>query len=228
MVETFNFHPSPGSIPFHVGIIPDGGRRWALANNCSLIEGYTRTRNLMNLHVERMLAFGVTDFSIFVSSIQNFRREYKEVNAMLEAVGSSLEYEIARLSGQHELRVVVAGKRSMLPDSLVKVVNHAEERTRGNRRGRLNLLLAYDPLEEIIEAFRAGKNHERFYEDLWINKPVDLVIRTGGANLLSNFLPLQCGYARLYCFDKLFNDFTSEDLDEVLTHFSMLQRKFGG
>lgn len=227
MYETFDFHPSPGNIPFHVGIIPDGGRRWALANNCSLIEGYTRTRHLMNLHVERMLAFGVTDFSIFVSSIQNFRREYKEVNAMLEAVGSSLEYEIARLSGQHELRVVVAGKRSMLPASLVKVVNHAEERTRGNRRGRLNLLLAYDPLEEIIEAFRTGKNHERFYEDLWINKPVDLVIRTGGAILLSNFLPLQCGYARLYCFDKLFNDFTPEDLDGILNHFSMIERKFG-
>ena len=101
------------------------------------------------------------------------------------------------------------------------------ERTSGNRKGTLNLLLAYDPIEEIIQAFRTSTNHERFYEDLWVTKPVDLVIRTGGAKLLSNFLPLQCGYARLYCYDKLFNDFTTEDLDEVVHQFSMIERKFG-
>ncbi len=227
MDEIPNFHPMPGNNLLHVGIIPDGGRRWALENKCSLNEGYTRSRQLMNLHVERLLAYGVTDFSIFISSIQNFCRDYQEINAMLEAVSSSLENEIDKLSGQHGLRVVVAGKRSMLPVSLIKAVENAEERTRGNRKGTLNLLLAYDPIEEILHAFNSSANHERFYEDLWITKPVDLVIRTGGAILLSNFLPLQCGYARLYCYDKLFNDFTTEDLDEVVHQFSMIERKFG-
>ncbi len=227
MFDSTDFHPLPGNIPFHVGIIPDGGRRWAMANKCSLGEVYTRTRQLMNQHVERLLDYGVKDFSIFISSIQNFRREYSEVSAMLEAVGSSLEQEIAVLSLQHELKIVVAGKRSMLPVSLIKVVADAEERTSGNRKGKLNLLLAYDPLEEISQAFRACANYDRFYEDLWVTKPVDLIIRTGGAKMLSNFLPLQSGYARLYCYDKLFNDFTAWDMDEVLSHFSSLDRKFG-
>lgn len=227
MFDTSDFHPLPGRVPLHVGIIPDGGRRWAHAHQCTLGEVYSRTRELLYQHVERMLAYGVKDFSIYISSIQNFRREHREINAMLDAVGSSLEHEIDILSRQHELKVVVAGHRTVLPVEVVHAVNQAEEKTRGNRKGKLNLLLAYDPLEEIIQAFHRCSNYQRFYEDLWITKPVDLVIRTGGAQLLSNFMPLQCGYARLYCYDKLFNDFTTADLDEVLHHFSGLDRKFG-
>ena len=66
-----------------------------------------------------------------------------------------------------------------------------------------------------------------FITHLQITTPVDLVIRSGDAPLLSNFLPLQSAWARLYFTDKLFNDLTAEDVLQILRHFEKINRKFG-
>ena len=58
-------------------------------------------------------------------------------------------------------------------------------------------------------------------------KPLDLIIRTGDANLLSNFLPIQSSFARLYFINKLFNDINNADIEEIINSFSQIYRKYG-
>ena len=78
-----------------------------------------------------------------------------------------------------------------------------------------------------MQAIANSHSYDRFYRFLQVTTPVDLIIRPGGTQLLSNFLPLQSGFARLFFSDKLFNDFTLEDLQCVLDDFAGLDRRFG-
>jgi len=227
MEESSRFHPSPGAVPTHVGIIPDGGRRWALAHGKTLSESYARTRLHLKTWVEFLLKKEIREITIYLSSIQNFKRDPAELKANLELVEASLKEEITVMAKEKNLRVIVSGQRQVLPETMVKTLFNIEQQTAGYNRGRLNFLLAYDPLAEIINAFRESGDPARFFNHLRITTPVDLVIRSGGAPVLSNFLPLQSAYARLFFSDKLFNDFEIVDLEMALENFGKTDRKFG-
>ena len=226
-MNTADYHPASGEIPMHVGIIPDGGRRWAKIHNCSLQEAYQRSRTVLRVLVDFLFNYGVKEISIYLSSIQNFRWDPSEIDASLGQIETSLNNELTEIASQNDLKVVIAGKLEILPASLQTAISEIEKNTCNNTKGRLNLLIAYDPLEEIIKAFNTFAGPETFHSRLWITSPVDLVIRSGGAQLLSNFLPLQSAYARLHFTDKLINDLLPDDLVEILRKFSIPERKFG-
>jgi undecaprenyl diphosphate synthase len=170
---------------------------------------------------------GVKEITVYLSSIQNFRREQEEISAYIEAIGKSMHTEIARLIKSNQLKICFAGNREILPTPLRESIVKMEQRAENNSGGRLNLLLAYDPYEEVLQAIANSHSYDRFYRFLQVTTPVDLIIRPGGTQLLSNFLPLQSGFARLFFSDKLFNDFTLEDLQDVLNDFAGLDRRFG-
>jgi len=221
------FHPEPGAPPVHLGIIPDGGRRWARQQGCSLEESYRRTRELLQAMPEIAFSQGFQEISIYLSSIQNFRRKPGEMETNLRLVESSLVDHIPALANELGCRIVVAGHRSVLPASLKQVIRLAEETTASASHCRLNLLIAYDPVEEILQAIRKCADPAEFRSHLWVTTPVDLIIRSGNAPLLSNFLPLQSGFARTLYLDQLFNEITPEMFSEILSDFQTIPRKFG-
>lgn len=227
MNSTADFHPIPGSAPRHLGIIPDGGRRWAKSNECSLQESYIRTRSLLQEMVGFLIEKGIHEISLYLSSIQNFRRTGADWDATLDLFESSFKKEITDTASHQNLKVVVTGNREIIPSSLANVIITLEQFTQKNDAGRLNLLFAYDPLVEITSALKTSGNPDIFFNFLSVSTPVDLVIRSGGATLLSNFLPLQSAFARLYFTNTLFNDMTTADLEEILVNFAKTERKFG-
>jgi len=227
VITSVDFHPSAGPIPRHVGIIPDGGRRWAKAHSCELRDAYLFTRSSLRILVGLLIAKGVEEISIYLSSIQNFRRDQQEIGVNLEMVQLSLAEEIYEMAGEMNIRVVVAGNREILSASLTEKITAIEHLTEQHRAGRLNLLVAYDPIEEVLQAINSSVSPPDFIRHLWVTTPVDIVIRTGGVQLLSDFLPLQSAYARLYFENKLFNDLIPEDVIAILGHFAQLERKFG-
>ena len=90
------------------------------------------------------------------------------------------------------------------------------------------LVTAYNPLFEIASTIRNAKGlPEELLDYLWIKDPVDALIRTSGANLLSNFLPVQSGFARFYVTDTLFNDSKLEELNNMLDSFSQIDSPHG-
>jgi undecaprenyl diphosphate synthase len=224
--HTTSFHPEANTIPAHVGIIPDGGRRWARAHGYTLQDAYAQSQKSMRTLSGLFYKHGVTEISIYLSSIQNFRRLPDEMDANLRIVGDAIDTDITAMAQEFNLQVKIVGIRQILPGWLIEKIDRIEKETSINKERRLNLLIAYNPVQEVIEAMQNG-DPERFTERLWVTKPVDLIIRSGGASLLSNFLPLQSGFARLYFSDKLFNDLTPDDLKKILSDFSSLERKFG-
>jgi undecaprenyl diphosphate synthase len=181
----------------------------------------------MKTLVTHLLKNGVKEISIYLSSIQNFRRPPNEIEANLRIVESALEKEIEDVATNHGLVVTISGNREVIPSFLADKFNSIEEKTHDNLGGRLNLLVAYDPVEEVAEAFKKADAPENFIKHLTVKTPLDLIIRSGGVPLTSNFLPLQAAYARLYFLDKLFNEVTTADLDEILRQFGVAYRKFG-
>jgi undecaprenyl diphosphate synthase len=221
------FHPHSDHIVKHIGLIPDGGRRWADINDVSLEESYEVTRNKLADFLPRILDYGIAEISIYLSSKQNFRRKGHEIEAFTNQVLLSLPNEVLHLSSKFGLKVVVAGDLSNHPENFKQVVEKLLDKSSNEINGIINLCIAYDPFDEINYAMKTIQNGENIWSGLWVNTPLDLIIRSGDANLLSNFLPLQSGFARVYFTDKLFNDLTWEEVKGNIEHYRHLERKYG-
>jgi undecaprenyl diphosphate synthase len=222
-----SFHPSSGPIPFHVGIIPDGGRRWAKVHGCTLQEAYIYTTSLLFQIAGFLYEKEVKEISIYLSSTDNFKRTADEMAANLGVVEAALRKEISSLANKRNIAVKITGDHRFFPPSLSAAVISIEKSTLNNTGGRLNLLIAYNPLDEIIQALKTTDVPERLFRNLMVSTPVDVVFRSGGARVMSNFLPLQSAFARLCFFDLLFNDLTIRDFEEALADFAATERKFG-
>ncbi|MDY0102515.1 MAG: polyprenyl diphosphate synthase [Lentimicrobium sp.] len=220
------FHPFPTKEIRHIGIIPDGGRRWAKANNHALISSYNETRKKMAEFVVLLKQMGIPEISVYLSSRENFKRIDNEIAAFNTAAFNAIKDVIPQMAILHKIKITIAGDVSNLSDDFVNLLNNLVYNTRNFDLIKLNLLISYNPADEIKHALNQAVSDD-ITQSFWVKTPLDLVIRTGGANLLSNFLPLQAGYARLYFSDKLFNDFTPNDLMEYIEHYTSLTRKYG-
>jgi undecaprenyl diphosphate synthase len=226
MLNYNTFHPNASTGIRHIGLIPDGGRRWAENNNHSLLSSYGLTSKKMAEFVILLAHSGIAEISIFLSSKENFRRHENETDAFNSAAMNAIQNTIPQMAMRHKIKVSVAGETSQLNAEFIEEINKLEYSTRNFDLLKLNLLISYNPVDEIKHAINQSDS-EDFTKNLWVKTPLDLVIRTGGANLLSNFLPIQAGYARLYFSNKLFNDFTLTDLMEYIDNYTSLTRKYG-
>jgi undecaprenyl diphosphate synthase len=222
-----DYHPVNNTKTLHVGIIPDGGRRWAKKNNVSLSESYAVSRDLVVQIAEYLFSVDVAELSVYLSSVQNFRRNDSEIDSFTSVTSNGISNEILKLASLLSLEVRIIGDDSSLsPETISLLANHNKKLDDKIAR-KINLCISYNPSEEIENAIKQREGDRSFVEYLWVKRPLDLIIRSGGANLLSNFLPLQSGFARLYFLDELFNDIKLSTVVDVIEGFNELNRKFG-
>jgi undecaprenyl diphosphate synthase len=190
-------------------------------------EGYAHAMD----NLFRLLSFAferaVCSLSVYMSSAQNFRRSSAQIEAFCSAEAAACETLLPGLVRRFDARVSIVGNVSRLPEYFRRVLDNIPGKQLSTATRRLNLCFAYDPFDEIEHALQQRKESNCLANYLWISQPLDLVIRTGSANLISNFLPLQAGFARLYFSDKMFNDFTVNDFDQVLDSFAGEERLYG-
>lgn len=157
----------------------------------------------------------VDEVSVYMLSKENLKREAFELDAVLETEDYFLRNLMPELCRKYAIRVVHAGEKRYLPDFLRQSLAWLCEETCGFQDKTVNLLLGYNPLDEINAAFaRTGGKVE--IKDLLVSSEVDVVIRTGGGRVISsNFLPLQCAYSSFYIIDEYFNDFTDERFKDI-------------
>ncbi len=225
--STENFHPTKNSKLLHIGLIPDGGRRWAKKNNVSLKESYSVTRDLIADFVKYFFSNGVGEISIYLSSSQNFRRSNAETEAFTQVTVNALGNEIIKLAKLINIEVNIVGNSSSLSSNTISLFAEHNKKIQKHNSKKINLCISYNPSDEIEHAIKQIEGDRSFVEYLWVKKPIDLIIRSGGANLTSNFLPLQSGFARLYFLDELFNDVSLASVKTILNEFLLLNRKFG-
>jgi undecaprenyl diphosphate synthase len=217
------------AVPNHIGIIPDGNRRWAKANGKSSLEGHQKGLEVAREVCLAALDRGVHFFTMYAFSTENWNRTQEEVGYLMKLFEKLLVKELDELD-KAGVRFRLIGSREGLPKSLVKAIDGAEARTAGNQRGTMSLCLNYGGEQELTEAAAAvvkdgGSLRDHLYAP---DVPdLDLIIRTSGEERTSGFMLARSAYAELLFIDKNWPDFSVADLDAAIAEFSRRQRRFG-
>lgn len=201
------------STSLHVALIMDGNGRWATRRGLPRIAGHRAGADAVRRIVEAAPDQGIAVLTLYAFSADNWKRPESEVAALMRLFASYLRSEVPRLV-EHGVRLEVIGRRDRLPRRLVTAIGAAELATVGGRTLRLRLAVDYS----ARAAIRTGM----------LGPDVDLLVRTGGEQRLSDFLLWECAYAELYFTDTMWPDFGASDLAAALREFHARQRRFGG
>ncbi len=234
----------------HVAIIMDGNGRWAARRGRPRSDGHRAGAQAVRRVVEAAPGVGITDLTLYAFSSDNWARPAREVSALLGLLGDYLRREAPRCRAEG-VRVSVIGRRDRLPAALRRAIGRAEATTEGGTRLHLRLALDYSARDALVEAAararaagRGGadgvlrderrERREAFAralaDGLGARLPVpdvDLLIRTGGEQRLSDFLLWECAYAELYFTACPWPEFGSAALAEAVAEYRRRERRFG-
>ena len=229
--------PSPYA-GMHVGIIMDGNGRWANARGLPRTAGHRAGVRTVRQTIESATRLGVGTVTLYAFSSDNWSRPTPEVSTLMRLFRRSLLVESKRCL-ENGVRLTVVGRRDRLPSSLVVAIQEAEALTAHGRNLHLRVAIDYSARESIMRAasLAGGEplNRERFAallaqanHDPFPIRDVDLLIRTGGEQRLSDFLLWECAYAELHFTRRMWPEFTEEDFVKALADFEARERRFGG
>jgi undecaprenyl diphosphate synthase len=213
----------------HTAIIMDGNGRWALRRGLPRIAGHRAGAEALRRTVEAAVEHGVGTLTVYAFSSDNWNRPKEEVGALMKLFLAWLRAEVRRCM-DNSVRVTVIGRRDRLPRLLLPAIEECERRTAPGARLHLRLAVDYSSRHQLLAAARRpGATANRAALGHALGSPdVDLLIRTGGEQRLSDFLLWECAYAELYFTPRLWPDFGPEDLSQALAEFQSRDRRFGG
>lgn len=221
------------AIPRTLGLIMDGNGRWAEKQNQLRPQGHTAGIYHMISLVEHAFERGVKNVVCYGLSTENLERPKEELEHIHQLMLDVFDLFVTTFS---KLRVGVKyiGKLNAMPQAVQDSMKRSEEALSKFAADRmLYIAVAYGSRFELIEAVnRAVEKGERVSEESFLaslSMPLepDLIIRTGGEQRLSNFLLYQASYSELYFSDKLFPEFSNEDVDAALEWYKSRKRRFG-
>jgi len=230
------------NLPKHIAIIMDGNRRWAKQRNLDVRLGHKKGAETLEDIVRYCNKIGIEYLTVYAFSTENWKRSKEEVGALMLLLQNYLD-DFSKRADTENIRIKMLGDRENLSAGLLKSLDNAIKRTENNTGVTFNVAFNYGGRDEIVKAVRKIANEvkdnnigiENINEELISNnlytKDVpdpDLMIRTSGEIRTSNFLPWQLVYSEFYFTDKLWPDFTEDDLDEAIEEFNKRTRKFGG
>lgn len=226
------------AVPVHVAIIMDGNGRWAQQRGLPRTEGHRAGVRATRRAVEFLANQGVRVLTLFAFSSENWERPKTEVHALLRLFVAALEDQLEELAGRG-IRLQFIGDRMAFPATLQQWMSRAEAQTRQNDRLVLVVALGYGGRWDLQQAAQrwcaqalaqqSTPDPQRLPDFLSTAglPEVDLLIRTGGEQRLSNFLLWQAAYAELDFLDVFWPDVAEADLDASLRRFARRQRRFG-
>ena len=227
--------------PVHVGIILDGNRRFAKRLMLEPWKGHEYGKEKLKKLFEWCKEFGVRELTLYCFSMQNFNRPKREfdylMNIFVTAANEAVNDEKVH---KNKIRIRVIGRKHLLPEKVQEALTKLEEATKDYNDYVFNLALAYGGREEIIDGIKKlaqdvkeGKvnvediNEEMFKKYLYLADEPDLIIRTGGEQRTSNFLPWQSIYSEWIFLKKMWPEFEKEDFEWCLNEFAKRERRFG-
>ena len=225
------------AVPVHVGIILDGNRRWAKAQGLPTLEGHRQGYQTLKVIAKAAFERGVKYVTAYVFSTENWNRNQKEVNYLMDFAFKAATRDLEELH-KDNIKVVWIGSADRVSEKIEKVIKKAEETTKYNTRGTIALCFNYGGQQELVDAVRkiiaqdlepSEITTDNLYESLYAPEipPIDLLIRTSGEQRLSGFMMYRATYAELYFIDKYWPDFSSGDLDKALDEYAARERRLG-
>jgi undecaprenyl diphosphate synthase len=228
----------------HVALIPDGNRRYMRKEGIiNLSESYVRGIRKFYDFLGWCADFGVDEVTIYALSTENIKnRDVKEIETLFAVFAEQADKALKdKKIHERKVRVNFCGDRDYLLNGvsnqelarkLVRNLEKLEESTKNYKNLTLNLAIAYGGRQEILSAAKSlsCKNlpftEENFKENLWVRSYPEIIIRTSEERL-SNFLLWQAAYSEMYFPDKLWQEFTKEDLAEIISDYKSRERRFG-
>jgi undecaprenyl diphosphate synthase len=215
----------------HVAMIMDGNGRWATRRGLPRFAGHQAGAEALRTIVESAPGSGIGILTAYTFSSDNWKRPQDEVDALMALLAWYLDNEVVRCLA-NGVKMTIIGRRDRLPDYLVASIESAERATLECARLQLRLAVDYSARDAILSASRrtAGEavSRQRFGELLGETQPVDLLIRTGGEQRLSDFLLWECAYAELIFTNRMWPDFGALDLQRAIQQYEHRERRFGG
>jgi undecaprenyl diphosphate synthase len=219
----------------HIGIIMDGNGRWAARRQLSRLRGHEAGVEAIRRVVEAAPKQGVGTLTLYAFSSDNWRRPKAEVTALMALLRFYLGNEVESLV-KNGVRLTVIGRRDRLPAGIAEAIGHAEAATANSDVLHLRIAVDYSARDAILNAAAkaAGAGHltREIFSQLVTGevglRDVDLVIRTSGEQRLSDFLLWESAYAELHFTERMWPDFSGEDLAAALASFHGRERRFGG
>jgi undecaprenyl diphosphate synthase len=222
-------------LPKHIGFIMDGNRRWAAATGKSESAGHTQGVKTLKEVVKTCAELGVEQMSFYVLSRENLMKRAKKEIKHLFALLLGWE-EHADFLADYGLRLKILGNLGILPKNVINSIQKAAAKTQKGDKV-INLCVNYSGREEIMHGVEAFvKEHGKFPKgEAEMGKifgkggrsDVDLIVRTGGHQRLSNFLLWDAAYAELYFTDALWPDFNEAEIKKALGWFADQKRNKG-
>jgi len=222
-------------IPNHLGIIMDGNRRWAEEKKLPIIKGHEKGAEVVKQAAEWCRKKGVKILTLFVFSTENWNRPKREVNILMDLLKRALDEKNMKKAINQGVKIKVIGQIEKLSTSLQKKIEEIENLTKNNKKMVLNFAISYGGRAEIVSAIKKiiekkippEKITENIIsQNLWTSD-LDLIIRTGKEQRISNFLIWQAAYSELYFWNKYWPDFTEKDLNLAFQDYAIRRRRFG-
>lgn len=212
-------------IPSHVAIIMDGNRRWAQSQGLSRAQGHRRGLDQLIALLPCFRKSNIQTVTLFGFASANWKRKPEETRYLLHLAGQAIR-RFKPLCLRENIRIEVIGRRDRIPKMLVHSIEIAECETKHGAR-TLRIALDYSAREHIISAAKKAQSPDDFSKLLAKSSDVDLLIRTGKEQRLSDFLLWECAFAELYFPDIYWPDFDASAFDSALQWFQQRRRNFG-
>lgn len=216
----------------HIAFIMDGNGRWAKMRGLPREAGHTAGASNFKTVVRYCKKIGIQCCTVYAFSTENIRRPRHEVEAIFRLLLSYIE----EAADEKDIEFRFIGRPEALSENIGRRTRALEDETRG-RPYRLNIALNYGGRDEIVNAVNsliASGKREITEDDISANlftdgcPEPDLIVRTGKEMRISNFLLWQCAYSEFYFSDKMWPDYSTEDVDEAVRDFARRSRRWGG
>lgn len=226
----------------HLGVVPDGNRRWAKERGLDPWIGHREGVKPLKTAVQFCIKHKIPYLSAYVFSLENFRRPEQEVSYLFDVLAQDVFTNELDDLLKNGVRIRAVGDRTTFPEKLRTIIENAEERTKECTALTLIFLFCYGGQQELVASVQDiaravaahalspdAINEKTIADHLWthdIPNP-ELIIRTGGMQRLSNFLLYRAAYSELCFMKKYWPDVTERDLEEALEQFAQTTRNFG-
>jgi undecaprenyl diphosphate synthase len=221
----------------HVAMIMDGNGRWAAMRGLPRVAGHREGAKAVRRVVESAPGLGIGTLTLYAFSSDNWGRPPREVSALMRLFRAYLASETARCV-ENGVRLRVIGRRDRLGDTLLRQIRAAEEATAAGTRLLLRIAIDYSARDALLRAaaLAAGTDPTRDEFAALLGRAVgedapapdvDLLVRTGGEQRLSDFLLWECAYAELFFTPRMWPDYGEPGLREAVDWFAGRERRFG-
>lgn len=225
----------------HLACVMDGNRRWAKKEGKLSLQGHYAGAQAVQRVAEFCLTHAISYLSLYTFSLENFKRSAQEQEYLFDILERSISSNLADFISRG-IKLQFVGDRTLFPAHIRASCERAEQATAHLTALTINVLFCYGAQQELVAAAQAVAHkvqqgllsaqditQELFEEHLWLRDTPspDVILRTGGALRVSNFLLYQSAYSEFYFLNTLWPDISEVELQQVVDDFAQRKRNFG-